>query len=265
MAKKFNTTYTSQVLNDVATERLHQVELGKSGKIPHACEDIATHWGYRLGVLGEEYGEVCTEVIECPSNQTPGPNMYHELIQVAAVAVACAESIMATGPMPGSEAAWEGGLRPRAGVDYSAGREFQQAEYMARVGRMKRDSGFGNIDVEGVDWQQEGGSGSLNVEFHKTPEFDTNTDLSEHEQVLLKALAVYKERNAKYKGAWKEGGWRFSLTQIRGRIDRAWQLWNADPRHNETVKTDDLIDLINLAVFAIRNIEAGNRDGTWPW
>jgi hypothetical protein len=67
----------------VATERERQDE--EFGPLPR---DIS--WGTWIGVLGEEFGEVCKEVVE---HDTKG-NLLTELIHVAAVAEAWATDIM---------------------------------------------------------------------------------------------------------------------------------------------------------------------------
>jgi NTP pyrophosphatase (non-canonical NTP hydrolase) len=54
-------------------------------------------WGKWLGILGEEFGEVCQAInrINFPGDakETDSDNLYEELIQVAAVAVAIAEQV----------------------------------------------------------------------------------------------------------------------------------------------------------------------------
>ncbi len=94
----------------------------------------------------------------------------------------------------------------------------------------------------------------------------------EHERVLMEALAIYKERNAKYGDAWRRSGWRGTLTDLRRKIERAWvSLWHAEPLpcespdHDRREQTDDLFDIINYAVFSIRAHREGNRDGYGGW
>jgi hypothetical protein len=94
----------------------------------------------------------------------------------------------------------------------------------------------------------------------------------EHEAVLMEALEIYKERNAKYGDAWRRSGWRGTLTDLRRKIERAWTfLWHAEPTpfgspdHEANVETDDLFDIINYAVFSIRAHREGNRDGYGGW
>jgi NTP pyrophosphatase (non-canonical NTP hydrolase) len=55
-------------------------------------------WGKWLGILGEEFGEVCEAInrIHFPNDAKPtdSNNLYEELIQLAAVASAMAEQIL---------------------------------------------------------------------------------------------------------------------------------------------------------------------------
>jgi hypothetical protein len=95
----------------------------------------------------------------------------------------------------------------------------------------------------------------------------------EQEAVLMEALAIYKERNARYGDAWRRSGWRGTLTDLRRKIERAWTfLWHAQPRPperqlplREEDEIDDLFDIVNYAVFSIRAHREGNRDGYGGW
>lgn len=75
---------TAAVLYEVAAERLRQDE---------KWERSPGYWpgdlSEKLAVLGEEHGEVCRAVIEREGNE----RLREELIQVAAVAVAWAETL----------------------------------------------------------------------------------------------------------------------------------------------------------------------------
>jgi hypothetical protein len=64
------------VRDKVGKAQKEQIE--KWGPRPHD-----NSWGTWLGILGEEFGEVCTEVIEHDS----GADLLNELAQVAAVAL----------------------------------------------------------------------------------------------------------------------------------------------------------------------------------
>jgi len=71
-------------------ERQRQRQLLYAGMIPWACEDPDTDNGYKLVVLTEELGEVARAILD-------GGNLKEELVQVAAVAVAWAESLSGNG------------------------------------------------------------------------------------------------------------------------------------------------------------------------
>lgn len=77
-----------KVLVDVDDERTRQDSI--RGKQRHP-------WGKWLGILGEEYGEVCQAInrIHFPDDakETDADNLYEELIHLAAVAVAIAEQV----------------------------------------------------------------------------------------------------------------------------------------------------------------------------
>lgn len=91
------------------------------------------------------------------------------------------------------------------------------------------------------------------------------------EEVLMRALKIYEERNEKYKDNWRRFGWRGCIFRMRERVERAWDaLWDheipdaTDATINPAdASIDDLLDLINFAAFTIRAIEEGNRDGSW--
>ena len=77
-----------KVLSDVNAERERQ----------NSLRGIQRHdYGRWLGILGEEYGEVCQAIngIHFPSDakKSDASDLYKELIQVAAVACAIAEQV----------------------------------------------------------------------------------------------------------------------------------------------------------------------------
>lgn len=86
----FNSELSQAAMERVFAERRRQVKLGRSGSIPYACEDPRTADTYRLGVLGEEFGEVCTAIIERQGTERE----LEEYIHTAAVALACAEGML---------------------------------------------------------------------------------------------------------------------------------------------------------------------------
>lgn len=217
----FQTEYFQIAMEMVFAERRRQVQLGRDGKIPHACEDPTTDWGYRIGVLGEEYGEMCTEYIEETSDSD---NMLKECIQTAAVAMACIEGVLR-----------QRGLDP--GDTFDTYPEVRVDCEQCGAELMVSPSGHAELQKKSHD---------------------------EHLAILLRANRVRESRNATYKDVWKNYGWRGCLTHLRTCAERAFiSLWGKQP--GTVVKVDNLIDAINYAAFAIRSIEAGNRDGNWVY
>jgi NTP pyrophosphatase (non-canonical NTP hydrolase) len=82
------TSTTQKMVSEVGTERTRQDMLIHRGKIPWNCADPNIPHQLKLPVLAEEFGEVARAMLE----QTE-TDLKTELIQVAAVAVAWAESI----------------------------------------------------------------------------------------------------------------------------------------------------------------------------
>jgi hypothetical protein len=77
------------VARDVVHERERQTAALRRGLLPWDCADPEADKALKLGVLGEEYGEVCKAIIE----GQPLSDLYAELVQVAAVACAFAEAV----------------------------------------------------------------------------------------------------------------------------------------------------------------------------
>lgn len=73
--------------------------------------------------------------------------------------------------------------------------------------------------------------------------------------ILLEAFDVYLERNARYRDLWKDYGAQDSAHHCKSKALRMYQdlmmntLGPFDP--------DDAIDLVNYAVFTIRNVRDG--------
>jgi len=83
------TNRINNVLDDIRDERVRQDEMLREGLIPHDCTNPSVNGFLKLAVLTEEVGEVARALNDDESYI----NLYTELIQVAAVAVAIAESI----------------------------------------------------------------------------------------------------------------------------------------------------------------------------
>ena len=94
---------TGDVLQQVNAERSRQEELCRSGKFLHTCASETLSDERKLAVLLEEVGEAGKEVVELgialdkarPSSELDAitARLRKELVQVAAVAVAWAESL----------------------------------------------------------------------------------------------------------------------------------------------------------------------------
>ncbi len=95
----YTTARTMQVLEAVSLERRRQEALLNQGKLPFTCADPEINHADKLAVLTEELGEVGKALYELrwlapPDDLEPyRAALRTELIQVAAVAVAWAESI----------------------------------------------------------------------------------------------------------------------------------------------------------------------------
>jgi len=76
---------------------------------------------------------------------------------------------------------------------------------------------------------------------------DTRTN-REQLTVLVECLKIFDERNSKYKDLWKEVGQDDNLHHMKHKVARVDMMF----RSGET-DVDDALDLINYAVFFIRN------------
>ena len=87
-------TSTEHVLNDVSRERLRQETLKAEGRFRRTCADRQMDDGDKLACLAEEFGEVAKAMLHNRMLVSDGGgDLRTELIHVAAVAVAWAESI----------------------------------------------------------------------------------------------------------------------------------------------------------------------------
>lgn len=86
---------TGDALADVNRERNRQDDLVRAGRFPATCASKKLTDPQKLAVLVEEVGEVARAVLELGklANDQHGKDLRKELIQVAAVAVAWAESL----------------------------------------------------------------------------------------------------------------------------------------------------------------------------
>lgn len=81
------------VLLAVRIERTRQERLVESGKFPYTCADQSAPDAYKLAVLVEEVGEVAKALLVNTGDKGASGDLREELVEVAAVAVAWAESI----------------------------------------------------------------------------------------------------------------------------------------------------------------------------
>lgn len=96
-------------------------------------------------------------------------------------------------------------------------------------------------------------------------DYDTNSELDQL-RVLLNAASLFAERNGAYNDNWRRQGWRGSLFKLRLKVERAWDvLWAWPLDCEEQPSPDDLLDAINYAAFAIRQLRDGDRDGAWEY
>lgn len=82
---------TMDTLFEVAEERERQEKLVAAGKFSFTCASPLATDHDKLPILGEEFGEVCKEL--CDHRPGYRRRLRTELIQVAAVATAWAESL----------------------------------------------------------------------------------------------------------------------------------------------------------------------------
>jgi len=83
------------ILAAVSLERDRQERLKSEGKFPWTCDALGPSPEAKLAVLNEEVGEVANHVVErlIDPRRFDRAKLQEELIQVAAVAVAWAESL----------------------------------------------------------------------------------------------------------------------------------------------------------------------------
>jgi hypothetical protein len=83
--------------------------------------------------------------------------------------------------------------------------------------------------------------------------------------VFLKAWTIYAERQEEHGDqVWTASGWRGMLVDMRKKLDRLWfKYWGRVPTNE--VNLDSAYDLLNYTAFFIRQVEANNQNGDWPW
>lgn len=89
-----DTYYMKRVIHKITRERHRQESLIQTGKIIGDVKDPEEEDTLKLAILAEEFGEVANAVLESDrGNRSTREHMLLELIQVAAVACAWAESM----------------------------------------------------------------------------------------------------------------------------------------------------------------------------
>jgi len=79
--------------------------------------------------------------------------------------------------------------------------------------------------------------------------------------VYLEAFELFVQRNSTYEDLWKDYGWMDTLTHLRSKSMRlVRKFWRESPS-TDKILLDDAMDLINYAVFFVRNFRAGNKWG----
>lgn len=87
-------------------------------------------------------------------------------------------------------------------------------------------------------------------------------------EVFVEALRIFESRNAAYGDVWMQYGALSNLLSVARKVDRTMEAWWHDSpgelpvMHKDAL--DDAIDLINYAVFFIRNARDGNVTGCAP-
>lgn len=94
--------------------------------------------------------------------------------------------------------------------------------------------------------------------------YDIEADEEEvvaHLEVFLEALRIFQSRKI-YGDAWRRHGALSNLLSVARKTDRLMQVyWHGDGGMTHKEGMDDAYDLINYAIFFIRNKEDGNEKG----
>lgn len=91
-----------------------------------------------------------------------------------------------------------------------------------------------------------------------TIEYDNETE-AEQILVIIKALYIFSKKNKKYSDGWKCYGSYGAAFFIKDRANRIWRMMKAEQKLNP----EDALDLVNLAVFAIRSQDENNVGGEY--
>lgn len=88
-------------------------------------------------------------------------------------------------------------------------------------------------------------------------------DNAQHVRALIDSAVLLQEREAKYKGLWKNSGANDNSQNLYSKAQRVKHvLANAVVPEQAMEAEDDLLDIINYASFTLRNVRAGRLDET---
>lgn len=97
------------------------------------------------------------------------------------------------------------------------------------------------------------------LELHGLPD---NPDTRAQLHVFLGALKVYVDREPKYRGGWRQRGWKGNVADVLRKVERVRSMfWDQDYEPLKGDNADDIIDLMNYCAFFMRNADEGNRTG----
>ena len=83
-------------------------------------------------------------------------------------------------------------------------------------------------------------------------------------EVFLECVDLVTLKDAQYGGAWRSQGYMGNVARVLSKASRLKTLMWCDEDPNETLEEpvmDTLIDIINVAAFAVLNLREGNRWG----
>lgn len=96
-----------------------------------------------------------------------------------------------------------------------------------------------------------------------------NQSIIDQMAVFIQAVDLYAQRNDEHGDAvWQSSGWRGMLVDIRKKSERLWnKYWG---RGNAAIdppnpNDDSALDLINFTAMFLRQLRAGEENGTWGW
>lgn len=75
----------------------------------------------------------------------------------------------------------------------------------------------------------------------------------------LRAGSVFLERDSRYGGLWRKGGYRDAADQIKSKAKRIVTETNRGPSY----ETDDALDLMNYSAFWLVCVEGNNPGDDW--